>query len=1279
MTRRPCLLGLCRLLGLVLLSACGGTPTPQLAPAWQREMETLRAQHFLDGELDAAGQRRLATLLDFEANEPAQADAVDATRGEPEALRGIAWRAWVLRRPDAARLVAEAALAEPGAPATAALVGLVALEPESIAPDALTRLVDRLPDLHPDAALRLRLALREQAWRRGDETALEGLRGPLGSPPVWRRSPPLEAVPARALSATLDLDRTGRLAEGDDLASASGALSLLHLPPSGGVGWLQTACRTDASWTGDVYATSDVGFTVHIDAAPVLRHDPAAGHTGELAVAEVALQPGWHRILAKVAHDNVGRRFALGLTRPDGQPACAEWAAEIPAGATPAGVAVRPRESALAALLVQLAQDPAAIRWAWVLAVTPPRLDRARGVVLAERWVASWPRHADGAYALGVSTLSDPDLPPGLRTARAAAAWRRALAAREAHVPALLALAGAELAGERGREARALVERARRAAPGDPWGALVAFDALLDAGFVHEAAEALAEATDRGAPTGLGRRRLALAEAQGDLAGVEAATREAALEQGRGLHGARAQVCRRRGELACALEALEAAVESMPEEVALHAERLEVARALDDRAAVERAAASLVERAARHTAARFDYGAWLLAHGDEAAARAAWGALVRDGTLGDHRPHAALARLEGVDLSAIDAVDGADVLAEYRDWVPPADVAAAFERSDRVELLDQWIAIVQPDGGVRHLTHRVTQVRSRDAATDVGELALPPGAELLELRTLRADGARVESEGDHGKGETSFSRLGVGDAVDYRYQTYDPPVLGDRGTALGFIFRMPDAPVFRSELTLLVPADLDVKLEPQNGAPAPAVSDWRGYRVYRYRARGLAPLPAEPYGVPLMEVTPRVAIRQGVDLPEIARRVVTRTTGDLRPGRLVRRWVEQARDRTGGDRAALLRALYRRVRRDVAPSNPRRLDGSAETTLAAGRGNRALVLRALLAEAGFDVELLLAHRRDDAQAMNPEHELGYFDWPVLRVALPQGDRWLDPGPAHAPFAWMDPALLGTDALAVEREPPEVVRLPAQADEEATWAFDLDLTGDEDGTLRGTLLLEARGPDTARLREALPQLIPARRLAALEQLIGRSLPGVRVERADWPARPDADEPVRLEMSVVLPTAAASDGTRRIADFLATPLAAILGEVRRPADYAVLAARETPLLIGAHREQLRVRLRVPTGWRIFPAWASFDLTGPAGRVRQTVRNDATTLTLERDTALSITRVAPAAYADFLRWAGAATEATDRPLVLIPPGAGPRAEGADGQDLRGLSLLPGDRRAR
>ena len=104
------------------------------------------------------------------------------------------------------------------------------------------------------------------------------------------------------------------------------------------------------------------------------------------------------------------------------------------------------------------------------------------------------------------------------------------------------------------------------------------------------------------------------------------------------------------------------------------------------------------------------------------------------------------------------------------------------------------------------------------------------------------------------------------------------------------------------------------------------------------------------------------------------------------------------------------------------------------------------------------------------------------------------------------------------------------------------------------------------------------------------------------------------------------------------------------MRGPRAYVTASWRATALLIGRVAESLRVRLDLSGGWQVASAWASFDLPGPVGAMRQRVSQQGDQLVLERRLELRKARVTPGAYPAFVGWARAVAEAIERDLVLV-----------------------------
>src|SRR6201986_5482919 len=138
-------------------------------------------------------------------------------------------------------------------------------------------------------------------------------------------------------------------------------------------------------------------------------------------------------------------------------------------------------------------------------------------------------------------------------------------------------------------------------------------------------------------------------------------------------------------------------------------------------------------------------------------------------------------------------------------------------------VLDRSVMRVFASGAVMTITHEIVRVDSKDAIDRWGEIQVPAGAEILTLRTHKRDGSTREPEEIAGKDSISAADLGVGDYVEWEVLETEPP---SRAFAPGFLadrffFQSFDAPLARSEMTLVVPPGLPLAFDARAGAPAP--------------------------------------------------------------------------------------------------------------------------------------------------------------------------------------------------------------------------------------------------------------------------------------------------------------------------------------------------------------------------------------------------------------------------------------------------------------------------
>ncbi|HSS37205.1 MAG TPA: hypothetical protein VLT58_00405, partial [Polyangia bacterium] len=482
------------------------------------------------------------------------------------------------------------------------------------------------------------------------------------------------------------------------------------------------------------------------------------------------------------------------------------------------------------------------------------------------------------------------------------------------------------------------------------------------------------------------------------------------------------------------------------------------------------------------------------------------------------------ARALGVPLP-LDAyrVDGRAAIREFEKGArTPSSSAPA------VIALDRDVTRVFPTGATMTLTHEIVRVDSKDAIDRFGEIAVPAGAEILTLRTHKRDGTTREPEEIAGKETVSAADLQVGDYVEWELlethapaAAFAPGFLGDR-----FYFQSFDAPIARSELTLVLPAGLSVALDARAGAPRAADSAGpEGTRVMRFVATDVPQLFAERSAVPAVEYVPSVRASSGVSWGGWARYLTEQLRDAVRVSPSVRALAGKLREAAAGhpggvDPAQLAAAVVDWVTSHIEATDE--LAVPAGVTLARGRGSRVTLALALAGELGLRARPVLARSRliADAAAPVPAQELDDFADTLVAFDLPA----LPGGPAapvyadlrlrHATFGYVPPGLDGARTLSLTDGSFGVAR--SRGDDRRT--IDMTIRLDERGAgvafatedlagwpaLEWADLVDRFGADRVRLREDFEQRwlgvqFPGARLRDLEVDLPRDAGG-RVGRA-----------------------------------------------------------------------------------------------------------------------------------------------------------------------------------
>jgi hypothetical protein len=777
-------------------------------------------------------------------------------------------------------------------------------------------------------------------------------------------------------------------------------------------------------------------------------HGDADRYGPRVSAVRVTLTPGKHSLELRLASYGGRPSFSLMAFRVESsRPGSA---AEAASAALPPGPGSDGARDALA---------PA--RWLAEL-YSANRLGDAPTVWRLAARLEAFPRFAIGRALLGAARRDDPSVPANVARDRARARWLDALAVDPGLARAHQSMAGLDLEDERPRGAIDSAREAARARP-DWWlPQLTLFAAYRLRGLDDDADRALARAIELGGhacaviESALGR-----AEDRRDAAGE--ARWSAALGDCPSRLDLRLERLRKRGELAAVIDLLGRARRLSPDNALLE---LDLASAL----LAEGRAPEAVDVLSAVVEPDDPEGQLRLADALAAARRPDRArAVVR--ALLERRPDSAeaihAARVLGLPLP-LDAfrLDGRDVIARF-------EASGRRYQAPAVVVLDRTVSRVFPDGAELTLTHEIVRVQSKDAIEKWGEVALPEHAEVLTVRTHKADGSTREPEEVAGKESVSAADLAIGDYVEKETLELRAPDEAFLGVARGarpanmsggmsggtsgeasgkasgstsgyvgerFYFQSFDAPLDRTEYLVVTDADEAARLswDVRAGAPAAVETLTRppggpgSLRVTTFARQAVAQRFAERSAVPAIEIVPSVRAWRGVTWDAWARFLSEQTYGNERGSWGLDEAVAEIRAEAGGgepDPEGLAAALVAWTGLRVEDDED--LRESASFSVARGRGNRVAVIRALARRMGLGVDTALARSRLTTPTSEPpnESELDDFSEPLVRFRFPAvagapgspraSVAFVDARLKHAPFGYLPPSLDGAPVLLLD--------------------------------------------------------------------------------------------------------------------------------------------------------------------------------------------------------------------------------------------------------------------
>jgi len=569
-----------------------------------------------------------------------------------------------------------------------------------------------------------------------------------------------------------------------------------------------------------------------------------------------------------------------------------------------------------------------------------------------------------------------------------------------------------------------------------------------------------------------------------------------------------------------------------------------------------------------------------------------------------------------------------------RDAIPMMAGRSDASIDSRILIHDRVVKL-EPGGSAWLYQHTVTQVFTKNGIDRVGEVELPRSADLLELRTVKADGSLVEPELSNGRSTISMRSLAAGDAVEVAYlQHFRSDRLRSNPQLLDFLMGSSDSPTVSSRLVII-----------RDGAPAPQL--WASSQVQHvssetrgatettvWEAANMPALLQEPAS-PHYERRARV-LCLGIDAARSAE-TLNQYRDELIEATKVTPNLEQVKTGIQGfsDRERIA-AAYQYVISSIEDANQTWQDGnitSATDAFEAGEGNRAAALIALLSAMGLDADLALAAEADSYDAQEGCKALRCYTHELVRVTLPKSKEimLLDPEINGIAAGALSPEVEGQPAVLISRlgdRNGDIAEVPRVTDEHSLATASLQL--DENGSIGGTIRIRFGSLRGAQMRENLRQLSAKDRQPYFEQIAGRILSRAGAVSASLFHENDPESPLELELKTGKSSAPRWNGS----NLEIGQLIPALGLSRL---YATLPERQEGLLLETPLiEDSEFIVHLPRGVEPSRLPETANLKSHFGSYHTEFKFEDGALRIVRSFSIPVQQIAPAEYPEFCRFA-------------------------------------------
>jgi len=552
----------------------------------------------------------------------------------------------------------------------------------------------------------------------------------------------------------------------------------------------------------------------------------------------------------------------------------------------------------------------------------------------------------------------------------------------------------------------------------------------------------------------------------------------------------------------------------------------------------------------------------------------------------------------------------------------------SFSGGSAVVLLSDKAIQVQRDGAVSVYMHRITRPLNKDGIDRYGEIQLPRGADLLELRTIKSSGQVIEPELAQQKASISMPALEAGDAIEEEYVLHYPDLTQSPGSATAMTFGSFETPILYSRLALLSPLDARLNIREQAGAPQPLVGDNNGTIIRIWEHDNIAQTVAESF-LPSINLLPTVTVTAAEKTRDRLRDELFDST---RAGLHVSKAGLELQPAQASSEVEKAKRLYRFVTTRINSTGPDWAAYPAEDTLQNGQGSRTAALLALARTAGLKAGLLLASKVD--QSCGRQSDFSCYTEPLVRFWFANGETIdVDAESDDLPFGSVPPSLETREALFVplaleDARKPEIVALAVRSGNEKSVA-DGELSFRQ-SDLVADLQIRLGAARAQEIRSLLRSAGDHERQAFYEQLAMRIFPEAAFVTGSAKYENDPELPLELSLHCIVPQFINSPGG-------VVDLGQLVPSLGLGAQYAKNAERKFPLYIETlFFESTTFHLHLAANMQVRSLPADFIEKSEFGEYAVRFVRSAGQIEIHREFHVPIQVIAPEKYAAFARFA-------------------------------------------